>query len=866
MRRSLYCLCLLLLASTADARESVKNITRSTTSVSPIYCTANHDVGQLSLLMTNGGVIGTAYYTFLGTPYDTWLRTCHLGSTPRQAYLFAGEYPLGSEHKCLESAALWVGAVTEYGDTLVSVGYDRERDMEFHPASDPEGEFQHFSLLDATKIQARSDQDYVAIYCDTFRSGLAGLNPDWMSGRPHQPLGLEVTQTSSQWSNTLVDDFVLIEYNIENIGMVDLEDMYVGLYLSPNVSHAHDLLVHLADDYVGFLPSYPSGRGCGFIDTVDIAWMADSDGDPGHNATEWVLSGAWASVRDITGVKLISAPPSANKRSFNWWVPWSNAEWDYGPRHRPLPGQMTRNFGSGTGTPRGDANKYFIMSNGEVDFDQPYVQEIKLTDPIWEYPSDVARDIWNLGSATKCLLSVGPFSLARGEEESVVFAYVGGRNFHIDPGNLSYVEEHRVDEWYDHVDFSDLVKNCKMAEHTYDNPGYDTDGDGYSGKYRVCVLDSLLVDSVWIPSIAETTYYAGDGVPDWRAVGPPPAPKFWLYPYDKGIRVRFNGLLSETTKDLVSNRIDFEGYRIYLGRDDREASLALAAGCDLKNYDKFVWNSKIYPSGGFEVQEVPFTLDQLRCLYGLGNDPCHDSLFDPLAYTAGAPFRLPGFLGDSIFYFVQHGYNTSRLGIDTPIRKIYPNQPKPIPGEPIPDSAYTEDGYLKYYEYECIIDGLLPTVPYYVNVTAIDYGDPAGGVEALESSKLLGLQDCYALENANQTGATAKPVYIYPNPYRTDAKYREMGYEGRGSDRINDRERRIHFANLPAKCWIRIHTRDGDMVREIRHDMDPNDPASDHDTWDLINRNIMAVESGLYYWSVEPDSGPVQIGKLVIIR
>ncbi|MCM2272192.1 MAG: hypothetical protein NDJ18_06535, partial [candidate division Zixibacteria bacterium] len=72
--------------------------------------------------------------------------------------------------------------------------------------------------------------------------------------------------------------------------------------------------------------------------------------------------------------------------------------------------------------------------------------------------------------------------------------------------------------------------------------------------------------------------------------------------------------------------------------------------------------------------------------------------------------------------------------------------------------------------------------------------------------------------------------------------------------------------NLPAKCWIRVHTLDGDLVREIRHDMDPNDPASDHDTWDLINRNIMAVESGLYYWSVEGDDGKVQIGKLVIIK
>jgi hypothetical protein len=506
------------------------------------------------------------------------------------------------------------------------------------------------------------------------------------------------------------------------------------------------------------------------------------------------------------------------------------------------------------------------MSNGEIDFDQPYVQEIKLSDTIWEYPSEVARDIWNLGSAAKCLLSVGPFRLARGEEKSAVFAYVGGKNFHVDPGNLDYVKRHEVDQWYEHVDFMDLAKNSKQAEYTLDNPGFDTDGDGYLGKYRICILDSALIDGKWIPSLAETTFYSGDGVPDWRAVGPPPGPKVWLYPHDTGMRVRFNGLNSETTRDLMSNRVDFEGYRVYLGRDEREASLFVAAGFDKLDFDKFVWNPQIYPSGGYEVQEIPLTFEDLRCSYGAGKDPCVDTLFDPLTYSVDNPYRLRAYEVDSVFYFRRHGYNASRLGIDTPIRRIYPDEPKPIPGQPIPPAAYTEDGYLKYYEYEYIVENLLPTVPYYVNVTAFDYGDPAGGVEALESSKMLGLQDCFALENANQTGAKDKPAYIYPNPYRIDAKYRESSYEGRGSDRIADRERRIHFANLPARCWIRIHTLDGDMVREIRHDMDPNDPASDHDTWDLINRNIMAVESGLYYWSVEGDDGKVQLGKLVIIK
>ncbi|MEW5995734.1 MAG: T9SS C-terminal target domain-containing protein, partial [Candidatus Zixiibacteriota bacterium] len=81
----------------------------------------------------------------------------------------------------------------------------------------------------------------------------------------------------------------------------------------------------------------------------------------------------------------------------------------------------------------------------------------------------------------------------------------------------------------------------------------------------------------------------------------------------------------------------------------------------------------------------------------------------------------------------------------------------------------------------------------------------------------------------------------------------------------DDRVRQIHFANLPPRCTIRIYTLDGDLVREIEHDMDPSDPNASHDTWNMITRNTQLVVSGLYYWTVEEPDGETQIGKLVII-
>jgi len=77
--------------------------------------------------------------------------------------------------------------------------------------------------------------------------------------------------------------------------------------------------------------------------------------------------------------------------------------------------------------------------------------------------------------------------------------------------------------------------------------------------------------------------------------------------------------------------------------------------------------------------------------------------------------------------------------------------------------------------------------------------------------------------------------------------------------------RKVTFANLPAKCTIKIFSLDGDLIREIRHDFDESDPNSSYHEWDLVTRNVQMVVSGLYYWVVEDDNGRTQIGKLAIL-
>lgn len=181
---------------------------------------------------------------------------------------------------------------------------------------------------------------------------------------------------------------------------------------------------------------------------------------------------------------------------------------------------------------------------------------------------------------------------------------------------------------------------------------------------------------------------------------------------------------------------------------------------------------------------------------------------------------------------------------------------------------FTSDGWLKYYEYVDTLKNLLPSVRYFVNVTAFDYGSPASGLPSLETSPTVGFQTAFAQGPAPAQDDWQGKVYVYPNPYRIDAGYKTDGFEGRdqGTRTLDaDRMRKVNFANLPPKCIIRIYTINGDLVREIRHDLSPADPMYTHDMWDLITRNTQQAVSGLYYWTVEDDRGRTQVGKLALI-
>ena len=849
----------------------------------PDLCFVRHDIGKIALVRSN--------YPYFGGSNNADFPSIDC-LTGFQIPLGSCLYPKNSLVTYLDFGFAWVGGIVK-GDTLVSARsmwpsfyvYPNGDGLEFHSHDYPLGHIETRSNVDPSSDEFEgsiSEQDFISVSTDTITRGV-NIIPDYFKSRAHKPMGLEFVNRSYAWSLSHTEDIVMFDWLIRNIGKDVINDVYVGIELKVAVG---DLYVadpfeenfRYYDEFGGFLSVVNSPQGCGFLDTVFVVWGADNDGDPVQGnfverpTVDPNTGNLVASCRHVSALELISAPIdliAGNTVSYNWWDGYFLPVYNFGPRKK---GNFREFHTGGLGVPWGDVNKYYVMQNREIDYDLAYISTIRQYDLNWIYPpQDIVPDI-SAGTILTQLLSVGPFDLAPGSELPIVLAFVMGENFHTNPRNLANIYRGDVDAYYANLDFSDLIKNAQWARWIYDNPGIDTDNDGYAGEFRVCVFDSVLdANSNWIATVAETTWYKGDGVPDWRPALPPPAPKMWVTPTFKGINIRFNGQESENTPDIFTRLLDFEGYRIYIARDDRETSYSLLASYDIENYDKYIWNYEKQPEPGWELLNFPMTLEEIRCAYGstsltTGATACDDSLFDFLRFRPSFPYSPPNF-PESLFYFVKHEYNVSEFGVTTPITKRFPNAPDPrgLPADSITADFYTDDGYLKFFEYEFTIENIIPTVAYYVSVTAMDFGWPKSGLEPLETSITENAQQVYAKIVDPAVGADSLRIVVYPNPYRIDANYRSRGFEGLNQDdRWSERVRRIHFANIPPKCTISIFSLDGDLIREIRHDKDPGDPTARHAEWGLISRNGLRVVSGLYYWVVESDSR-TEMGKLVII-
>jgi hypothetical protein len=578
-------------------------------------------------------------------------------------------------------------------------------------------------------------------------------------------------------------------------------------------------------------------------DSINIAWTADFDGDPGIDPG---APGAFSknySPTAVAGTRVVRSPNPDLDFSFNWWVSQGDASLDWGPRRV----ENDRDWGhGGLGTPEGDRNKYYIMSREEFDYDQMW-SAVDFSDEGWLPPNSQIGDDLADGYDTRYLFSFGPFDISPSDTLPITISYVAGEKFHTDPQAVSrYWDPQNPQRYYDQLSFKDFGINAQWSAWVYDSPGIDTDGDGYAG------------DKIENPcEPGDSIYLTGDGTPDFSGPPPPPPPVLRFSASPGKVTVRWNGAEAETDSDPFSYRNDFEGYAVYMADKLQLSRFALLTSYDRHDFDRYELNTKVDPPD-WERNDPPFTLVELQEIYADVPDfhPDNYPRSDSLEVIEGGEVHY--------YYFRPHGYNRSDLGGAGQIRKVYPNVTD------VTETVWVEElerSVPKAYEYEYTIEGMLPSRPVYMAVTTKDHGDPQTGLAPLESSPLANAIQIYPLWSNEEVVEQGLEVTVFPNPYKINAGYLEAGYEQLDLNTGSSEEhaRRIHFANLPEEATIRIYTLDGDLVRELHH---PDERYSEGESmiyWDLISRNTQAVVSGIYLYSVESELGN-QVGKFVIIK
>ena len=169
--------------------------------------------------------------------------------------------------------------------------------------------------------------------------------------------------------------------------------------------------------------------------------------------------------------------------------------------------------------------------------------------------------------------------------------------------------------------------------------------------------------------------------------------------------------------------------------------------------------------------------------------------------------------------------------------------------------------------YTFVDSGLIMGVTYYYVVTAYDLPDPIHDMPSQESALASYVKEVQPGPPPVEDFETDKP-FVVPNPYFGNVDYTTMTSPPWEVPRYpaigwTEEDRKIMFANIPARCVIRIYSLAGDLVKTIRHE----DENKGFAFWDLLSEQHQAVASGIYIYSVENlDTGDIYVGKFVVIK
>ncbi|MBN1755292.1 hypothetical protein JW877_03660 [bacterium] len=493
----------------------------------------------------------------------------------------SAEYPGGSSIEYLFQGALWIGAVVE-GDTLVCLGEDgwQTNFNQVFPGSDPGDSIVERSIYEDS-VDAVSQQDFVCTFSDTVTNS-AYTPPE------HRPMGVKVTQKSYSWGYDYSKNFVFIDYIFENIrpqyfgDSITLEDMYIGIYIDGDVGHI-DTDDYAQDDVTGFMRYYVDPYS-GDTTEVNVAWLADNDGDPSLGRfTNKSPTGAM-------GCMVLQTPNPDIETSFNWWISNVDETYDWGPDQRP--------FEPFDGTPDGLANKYIIMSNKEFDYDQTEVVDSSTSSRWLEPPPDQGPNLQN-GYDTRFLLSFGPLNVPVSDSVKVSIAFMVAEDFHFDPTNPA--DDPDPDK-YNKTNLAYTANWCKLVfENDYQGPMPPPE-----------------------PEVFYTTY-------DNKVT------LFWLdslyYPDGSGGTIVEHSR-SEQFVDPITGLKDFEGYRVWAAEANLDRYYTMLRSWDKVNFKSRdslgAWVDTLVKSPGTDTYRVPGSDEDstyVREAYGYNYWPPEETTF-----------------------------------------------------------------------------------------------------------------------------------------------------------------------------------------------------------------------------------------------
>jgi hypothetical protein len=907
------------------------------------------NVGEVQINITNWGLIGSTYS--IARPWSD-APSC--------------QWPSGSGNEYLWSAGLWVGGVV-LGERLCSSGgfgseiypldeleatiYEAIGTKILRPAGNAEGSGRRAPQpnpnddndtddagnprIDEEILNGKDDdgdglvdedfaqignQMFVLTNYDNTRLAIENF-PD------HTPMNLEIIQESYQWENDQSDDFVGFDFTINNIGVTDVERVYIGFFADSDIGPRGQGGT-ADDDMAG---SWPTQRGSpGFVRASDGSFVPLQVGYMYDAAEAGRLDGYFGIVFlghdvDPTGVL---APTSVGMRTFQSFS--GNASFEQG------------------GDPTNDDEQYQLLSA-----------------PIEEWDNNT---IPGRQADFRFLVSAGPFSvLPPGESLTFQVGMVVGPGL---DGLLANCAEAFLtwDGIYvdnipnqDAKDCNETIVTGSLGRETMlcrgDGPGLfpatvfntflpdygdtscldpnwvinqptvsDCDIFEYevNGALRECAMFNLdncfecgrqngrnceptdfdcgtppCYSTTWNcnnPDIADTEKVGCTGVRgaesqiNWLVGMAPPPPGLRLWSTDSRVHVFWDDE-PEFTPDIRLQQVDFESYRIWRADNwDRPFGSSLVNGPESSLWQMVAEYDLVNSFISYRNVDGVDYLDTIPLGANTG--------LEVISYTpvALSDSRFAG-LADSMKVVVDSdpkGQNSTRPPVRDSEGNIIPTSRPVVRWETYPDVLDTfwavtpREGFIdpvepansivpkravNFYEYVDydIHNGFI----YFYSVTSTDHvlespGNDLGitlpvgaGLVGDPGSSFSNTQPGAKSQTAEEREKFGVNIYVFPNPATRDALAEYQQLFANGDDPTGVR---VTFTNLPAAAnTIKIYTVSGDLVQTISHD---GTTGTGHVSWNLMSRNGQEIVSGVYLYSVESDDGRFEnyVGKFVVVR